>query len=65
MAEGVYAQTTISIGATLFPDDSVDPEELVYLSDQRMYEDKLRSRQGRGRDEVSLTLVEAASSSGE
>jgi diguanylate cyclase (GGDEF)-like protein/putative nucleotidyltransferase with HDIG domain len=65
VAEGVYAQTTISIGATLFPDDSVDPEELVYLSDQRMYEDKLRSRQGRGRDEVSLTLVEAASSSGE
>jgi hypothetical protein len=30
-----------------------------------MYEDKLRSRQGRGRDEVSLTLVEAASNSGE
>jgi hypothetical protein len=30
-----------------------------------MYEDKLRNRQGRGRDEVSLTLVEAASSSGE
>jgi diguanylate cyclase (GGDEF)-like protein len=65
VAEGVYAQTTISIGATLFPDDSVDPEELVYLSDQRMYEDKLRSRQGRGREAVALTLVEAASSSGE
>jgi diguanylate cyclase (GGDEF)-like protein len=58
VAEGVYAQTTISIGATLFPDDSTDPEELVYLSDQRMYEDKERSRATR-REEAAPTLVEA------
>jgi diguanylate cyclase (GGDEF)-like protein len=58
VAEGVYAQTTISIGATLFPDDSTDPEELVYLSDQRMYEDKERSRAVR-REEATPTLVEA------
>jgi diguanylate cyclase (GGDEF)-like protein len=62
VAEGVYVQTTISIGATLFPDDSMDPEELVYISDQRMYEDKLSSRQGRSREDAALTLVEAASS---
>jgi diguanylate cyclase (GGDEF)-like protein len=58
VAEGVYAQTTISIGATLFPDDSTDPEELVYLSDQRMYEDKERSRAVR-REDATPTLVEA------
>ena len=57
VAEGVYAQTTISIGATLFPDDSRDPEELVFLSDQRMYEDKQESRAGRGREESPLTLL--------
>jgi hypothetical protein len=30
-----------------------------------MYEDKLRSRQGRGREDAALTLVEAASGSSE
>ena len=28
----------------LFPDDPADPDELIYLSDQRMYDDKERTR---------------------
>ena len=44
VADGVSISTRISIGFSVFPDDSSDPEELVYLSDQRMYQNKEQAR---------------------
>ena len=44
VANGVSISTRISIGFSVFPDDSSDPEELVYLSDQRMYQNKEQAR---------------------
>ncbi len=41
---GIQVRPMISVGAALFPKDAADPDELIYLSDQRMYEDKERSR---------------------
>jgi hypothetical protein len=34
----------VSVGASVYPDDGADADELVYLSDQRMYEDKMRAK---------------------
>lgn len=45
VAAGVDVKTTISIGGALYPSDSKNPERLVYLSDQAMYEDKRRFRE--------------------
>ena len=36
--------TSVSIGAAVFPADGAEAEELVYLSDKRMYEDKQRTK---------------------
>ena len=36
--------TSISVGAAVFPADGSEAEELVYLSDKRMYEDKQRTK---------------------
>ena len=44
VADGVSVQVTISIGAALYPDEANDPEGLVHLSDQRMYEEKQHTR---------------------
>jgi diguanylate cyclase (GGDEF)-like protein len=41
---GIQVRPMISVGAALFPEDASDPDELIYLSDQRMYDDKERSR---------------------
>ncbi len=46
VSDDVYAQVTIAIGSALYPYDGVDPEDLVNLSDQRMYEEKERTRSG-------------------
>ena len=44
LADGVWAQTSLSIGAAVFPADGDTAEELVDLADQRMYQDKQRTR---------------------
>jgi diguanylate cyclase (GGDEF)-like protein len=45
VAQGVRTRPMVSIGAAVYPDDAVTADDLVYLSDQRMYEDKQRSKQ--------------------
>jgi diguanylate cyclase (GGDEF)-like protein len=44
LGPGIQVRPMISVGAALFPDDAADPDDLIYLSDQRMYEDKERTR---------------------
>ncbi len=44
VVEGVQTRPMISIGAAIYPDDAPDADELVYISDQRMYEEKMRSK---------------------
>ena len=41
---GIELATTISIGAASFPEHALDPEELIRLADQALYQAK---RQGR------------------
>jgi diguanylate cyclase (GGDEF)-like protein len=36
--------TSVSVGAAVYPADTSEAEELVYLSDKRMYEDKQRTK---------------------
>ena len=36
--------TSVSVGAAVYPADAGEAEELVYLSDKRMYEDKQRTK---------------------
>ncbi len=45
LGDGHFARCFLSIGAAHYPTDSQDPDELVSLSDQRMYVDKESSRQ--------------------
>ncbi len=40
--EGVEVSTSVSVGVACFPRDGKDAEELMFRSDQRMYEDKRR-----------------------
>jgi len=35
---------SLSIGAAIYPDDGISPEDLLRRADQQMYEDKLRKR---------------------
>jgi diguanylate cyclase (GGDEF)-like protein/putative nucleotidyltransferase with HDIG domain len=44
VAQGVSLRPMVSVGAALYPDDGGDADELVYLSDQRMYKEKMRSK---------------------
>jgi diguanylate cyclase (GGDEF)-like protein len=44
VAEGVRTRPMVSIGAALYPDDAADADELVYISDQRMYEEKVLTK---------------------
>ncbi len=46
LGDGTEVGTTISIGAACYPCDARDAEELIFLSDQRMYRDK---KQAKGR----------------
>jgi diguanylate cyclase (GGDEF)-like protein len=48
LGEGNFARPFLSIGAAHYPTDSQDPDELVSLSDQRMYIDKESSREAVG-----------------
>ena len=45
VAHGIRTKPMVSVGASVYPDDAAGADDLVYLSDQRMYEDKLRSKQ--------------------
>ena len=45
LGEDHFARPFVSIGAAHYPQDSEDPDELISLSDQRMYLDKETSRQ--------------------
>jgi diguanylate cyclase (GGDEF)-like protein/putative nucleotidyltransferase with HDIG domain len=45
IAHGIRTRPMVSVGACVYPDDGADADELVYLSDQRMYEDKMRAKQ--------------------
>jgi diguanylate cyclase (GGDEF)-like protein len=45
VAHGIRTKPMVSVGASVYPDDAADADELVYLSDQRMYEDKVRTKQ--------------------
>ena len=42
LADGVWAQTSLSIGAAVFPADGDNAAELVGFADQQMYQDKQR-----------------------
>jgi len=42
----VTIHTSVSVGAAVYPIDADEAEKLVYLSDQRMYEDKNRAKSG-------------------
>jgi diguanylate cyclase (GGDEF)-like protein len=44
VAQGVSLRPMVSVGAALYPDDGGDADELVYISDQRMYKEKMRSK---------------------
>ena len=44
VAEDTTAQVTISIGSAMYPYDGLDADDLVALSDRRMYEAKMKSR---------------------
>ena len=44
VADAASVDMTISIGSAMYPHDGTEPEELVYLSDQRMYQDKEKAR---------------------
>jgi diguanylate cyclase (GGDEF)-like protein len=44
IAHGIRTRPMVSVGACVYPDDGADADELVYLSDQRMYEDKMRAK---------------------
>ncbi len=47
--------TTVSVGAAVYPSDASEGEELVYLSDRRMYRDKKRTKSDTGsKDWTSL-----------
>jgi diguanylate cyclase (GGDEF)-like protein/putative nucleotidyltransferase with HDIG domain len=46
VTEDVYLRPKMSVGASLFPVDASDSEELIYLADRRMYRDKTHSRAG-------------------
>ena len=47
--------TTVSVGAAVYPSDASEGEELVYLSDRRMYRDKKRTKTDSGsKDWTSL-----------
>ena len=43
---GTYVKVTIAIGSAMYPYDGLDPEDLVNLSDQRMYAEKERTHPG-------------------
>jgi diguanylate cyclase (GGDEF)-like protein/putative nucleotidyltransferase with HDIG domain len=45
VAHGIRTKPMVSVGASVYPDDASGADDLVYLSDQRMYEDKLRAKQ--------------------
>jgi diguanylate cyclase (GGDEF)-like protein len=53
-ARGGKVHVTISAGLASFPDDSVDPDELFALADQRMFQAKA---EGRNRVVASPTPV--------
>ena len=40
----VTIHISVSVGAAVYPADTTEAEELVYLSDKRMYEDKQRTK---------------------
>ncbi len=44
IGRGIDLATSISVGAALFPKDGDNPDDLVYISDQRMYRDKRQPR---------------------
>ena len=44
IGRGIDVTTSISVGAALFPTDGDNPDDLVYISDQRMYRQKRQQR---------------------
>ncbi len=44
IGRGIDVATSISVGAAMFPKDGDNPDDLVYISDQRMYRDKRQPR---------------------
>ncbi|MEX2304289.1 MAG: HD domain-containing phosphohydrolase [Bryobacterales bacterium] len=44
VAQGIRTRPMVSVGAALYPDDAGDADELVYISDQRMYQEKTLSK---------------------
>jgi diguanylate cyclase (GGDEF)-like protein len=57
VTEGVYLRPKISVGASLFPVDATESEELIYLADRRMYRDKSHNRVGSQFERVASTRV--------
>ena len=51
--------TSVSVGAAVYPADAAEAEDLVYLSDKRMYEDKQRTKSAP--DWTSRTITSPAS----
>jgi GGDEF domain-containing protein len=59
LGPGIQVRPMISVGAALFPEDAADPDDLIYLSDQRMYDDKERTRRKPVDPSLTATPVKA------
>jgi diguanylate cyclase (GGDEF)-like protein/putative nucleotidyltransferase with HDIG domain len=59
VAHGIRTKPMVSVGASVYPDDASGADDLVYLSDQRMYEDKLRAKQRVASEHAEPTVAPA------
>jgi diguanylate cyclase (GGDEF)-like protein/putative nucleotidyltransferase with HDIG domain len=61
VARGIRTRPMVSVGATVYPDDASNADDLVFLSDQRMYEDKLRAKKQVASEHAESASLPAAS----
>ena len=57
VADDKYARVTISVGSAMYPYDGLDADDLVNLSDQRMYAVKMKARTSSRKSEAVSTPV--------
>ena len=57
VADDKYAWVTISVGSAMYPNDGLDADDLINLSDQRMYEAKMKARTSSRKSEAVSTAV--------
>ena len=54
VADGKFAAVSISVGSAMYPYDGLNTDDLVNLSDQRMYQAKMRARPAHSTRDVSV-----------